>query len=69
METDCRLDVSHVELEARLDDLVVLEAGVREALPRAEAQAVEREPLDALGHPSSPVASAPPSIVVMFFVT
>ena len=51
-------------------DLVVHEARVREALPGPGAQAVEREPLDLRGQ-LAVVASpaAPPSIVVMFFVT
>lgn len=38
VETQGRLDIRHVEFEPRLLDLVVLEAGVRETLPRPEAE-------------------------------
>ena len=46
VQPERRLDVGHVELEAGLDHFVVTEAGVREALPRPQAQPVEREPLN-----------------------
>jgi hypothetical protein len=49
VDADARLDVGHVELEARLLDLVVLEPGVGVALPGAEAQPVQGEPLDTRG--------------------
>ncbi len=48
-QTDGRLDVGHVVLVAGPDDLVVAKAGVGEPLPGADAEAVQREPLDLLG--------------------
>ena len=47
MDADRSLDVHHVELEAGLDHLVVLEALVGEPLPGTEAQTVKSESFDA----------------------
>src|SRR5690348_4694488 len=50
MDAERGLDVGHVELEAGLADVIVLEAGVREPLPRTKAQSMERQLLDAVGY-------------------
>src|SRR5690242_11115363 len=50
MNPQCGLQVHHVVLEARFDDLVVLKSFVGEALPRVRTESVESEDLDALGN-------------------
>jgi hypothetical protein len=46
VQTDRRLDIGHVVLVAGLDHLVMTKAHVREPLPRADTETVERQPLD-----------------------